>query len=231
MSSGFGQELDAQTLERARRGDARALESIYRLYSRACYTLALRILGEPGAAECGRTCSCACCRCCADSAAKHRLPGLRLTANATIADPAQLPPPEDDARRSSSRQRARRRRARDAWALLQRLPYAPARCCCCTRSRATRTGTRGPVRTERELFEIDPRACAEALEGMLVATSRAGIGGGRWQCMNPRCRPGRSVVAIAAGVRTRRRGPVAHPPSPPAAAAAPRGRQVGAGNT
>lgn len=51
MSSGFGQELDALTLERARRGDARAFEAIYRLYARACYTLALRILGEAGAAE------------------------------------------------------------------------------------------------------------------------------------------------------------------------------------
>lgn len=51
MSSGFGQELDARTLERARRGDARAFEAIYRMYARSCYTLAMRILGDAGAAE------------------------------------------------------------------------------------------------------------------------------------------------------------------------------------
>ncbi|HNR90822.1 MAG TPA: sigma-70 family RNA polymerase sigma factor [Dokdonella sp.] len=51
MSNGFGQELDALTLERARRGDVRAFEAIYRMYARACYTLALRILGDAGAAE------------------------------------------------------------------------------------------------------------------------------------------------------------------------------------
>lgn len=51
MNAGFGQELDALTLARARRGDMRALESIYRMYARACYTLALRILGEASAAE------------------------------------------------------------------------------------------------------------------------------------------------------------------------------------
>ncbi len=51
MSSGFGQELDALTLERARRGDGRAYAAIYARYAKACYTLAMRILGEPAAAE------------------------------------------------------------------------------------------------------------------------------------------------------------------------------------
>lgn len=48
---GFGQELDPQVLARARRGDMQAHASIYRVYGRACYNLALRILGEPAAAE------------------------------------------------------------------------------------------------------------------------------------------------------------------------------------
>lgn len=51
MNSGFGQELDALTLARARRGEHAALEAIYARYARACYTLALRILGEAAAAE------------------------------------------------------------------------------------------------------------------------------------------------------------------------------------
>ncbi len=51
VNAGFGQALDDVTLERVRRGDIRALESIYVLYARSCYTLALRILGEPSAAE------------------------------------------------------------------------------------------------------------------------------------------------------------------------------------
>ncbi len=51
MNAGFGQEIDAPTLERARRGDMAAFAAVYRLYARACYTLALRILGETGAAE------------------------------------------------------------------------------------------------------------------------------------------------------------------------------------
>jgi len=51
VNSGFGQELDALTLERARRGDGRAHAAIYARYARACYNLALRILGEPAAAE------------------------------------------------------------------------------------------------------------------------------------------------------------------------------------
>lgn len=48
---GFGQALDAATLARARRGDMQAFSAIYRLYGRACYNLALRILGQPAAAE------------------------------------------------------------------------------------------------------------------------------------------------------------------------------------
>ena len=51
VSSGFGQALDPLVLQRARRRDAAAQEAIYRLYSRACYNLALRILGNPAAAE------------------------------------------------------------------------------------------------------------------------------------------------------------------------------------
>jgi RNA polymerase sigma-70 factor (ECF subfamily) len=49
--SGFGQELDRMTLERARRGDMDACAAIYRRYGTACFNLALRILGERAAAE------------------------------------------------------------------------------------------------------------------------------------------------------------------------------------
>jgi RNA polymerase sigma-70 factor (ECF subfamily) len=49
--SGFGQELDRITLERARRGDTDACAAIYRRYATACFNLALRILGERAAAE------------------------------------------------------------------------------------------------------------------------------------------------------------------------------------
>lgn len=51
ISTGFGSNLDAAVLARARRGDMHAFEAIYRLYGRACYNLALRILGQPAAAE------------------------------------------------------------------------------------------------------------------------------------------------------------------------------------
>ncbi len=51
VNSGFGQTLDAMTLERARRGDMSAFATIYELYGSACYNLALRVLGEPAAAE------------------------------------------------------------------------------------------------------------------------------------------------------------------------------------
>lgn len=49
--SGFGQELDRITLERARRGDMDACAAIYERFGTACYNLALRILGERAAAE------------------------------------------------------------------------------------------------------------------------------------------------------------------------------------
>jgi RNA polymerase sigma-70 factor (ECF subfamily) len=49
--SGFGQDLDRITLERARRGDMDACASIYRRFGTACFNLALRILGERAAAE------------------------------------------------------------------------------------------------------------------------------------------------------------------------------------
>lgn len=51
MSSGFGQELDALSLARAKRGERAALEAIYARYSRACYTLAMRVLADRAAAE------------------------------------------------------------------------------------------------------------------------------------------------------------------------------------
>ncbi len=51
ISTGFGSNLDAAVLARARRGDMQAFAAIYRLYGRACYNLALRILGQPAAAE------------------------------------------------------------------------------------------------------------------------------------------------------------------------------------
>ena len=51
VRSGFGQELDAITLERARRGDMDACAAIYRRFGTACFNLALRILGDRAAAE------------------------------------------------------------------------------------------------------------------------------------------------------------------------------------
>jgi RNA polymerase sigma factor (sigma-70 family) len=51
VRSGFGQELDAITLERARRGDMDACAAIYRKFGTACFNLALRILGDRAAAE------------------------------------------------------------------------------------------------------------------------------------------------------------------------------------
>lgn len=51
VNTGFGQTLDALVLQRAKRGDSASLEAIYRLYSRPCFNLALRILGEAAAAE------------------------------------------------------------------------------------------------------------------------------------------------------------------------------------
>lgn len=51
VASGFGQVLDAATLASARRGDMAAFATIYRMYGRACYTLAFRVVGQPAAAE------------------------------------------------------------------------------------------------------------------------------------------------------------------------------------
>ena len=51
VNSGFGQILDQDVLRRARRGDGLAFETIYRSFGRACYNLALRMLGDPVAAE------------------------------------------------------------------------------------------------------------------------------------------------------------------------------------
>jgi RNA polymerase sigma factor (sigma-70 family) len=50
-ATGFGAEIDELTLARARRGDGVAFEAIYRRYSRAAYTLALRLCGRPDLAE------------------------------------------------------------------------------------------------------------------------------------------------------------------------------------
>lgn len=51
VSSGFGQALDPITLKRAQRGDMNAFATIYERFGSACYNLALRVLGEPAAAE------------------------------------------------------------------------------------------------------------------------------------------------------------------------------------
>lgn len=51
MSSPFDVPLDALTLERGRRGDNRALETIYRLFEIASYNLARRICGDDDAAR------------------------------------------------------------------------------------------------------------------------------------------------------------------------------------
>lgn len=50
-AAGFGQALDRVTLERARRGEMAAYAAIYERFGGACYNLALRVLGEPAAAE------------------------------------------------------------------------------------------------------------------------------------------------------------------------------------
>ena len=50
-ASGFGAELDALTLARAKRGDGQAFAAIYRCYARAAYTLALRLTGRPDVAD------------------------------------------------------------------------------------------------------------------------------------------------------------------------------------
>jgi RNA polymerase sigma factor (sigma-70 family) len=50
-ATGFGAEIDDLVLARARRGDGAAFEQIYRRYSRAAYTLALRLCGRADIAE------------------------------------------------------------------------------------------------------------------------------------------------------------------------------------
>jgi RNA polymerase sigma factor (sigma-70 family) len=50
-SNGFAQILEDNILARARRGDMEAYADIYRLYGRACYSLALRLLINAAAAE------------------------------------------------------------------------------------------------------------------------------------------------------------------------------------
>jgi len=48
---GFSQGVDPALVRRARRGDPAALESLYRTFRDAVYTLALRIVDQRGAAE------------------------------------------------------------------------------------------------------------------------------------------------------------------------------------
>lgn len=50
-ATGFGVELDANTLERARRGERAAFATLYDRYARAAYTLALRLTGRADAAD------------------------------------------------------------------------------------------------------------------------------------------------------------------------------------
>lgn len=50
-ATGFGAEIDALVLARARRGDAAAFEQIYRCYARPAYTLALRLCARADLAE------------------------------------------------------------------------------------------------------------------------------------------------------------------------------------
>lgn len=49
--NGFGQVLDDLTLARGRRGDASALECIFRIYARSAFALALRVTCNPASAE------------------------------------------------------------------------------------------------------------------------------------------------------------------------------------
>ena len=50
VRSGFGVELDAATLMRARSGEMPAFAAIYNLFGAACHNLALGVLGEPAMA-------------------------------------------------------------------------------------------------------------------------------------------------------------------------------------
>jgi len=50
-ATGFAQEIDSQTLARARHGDMQAHAVLYQRFARASYNLALRVLGSPASAE------------------------------------------------------------------------------------------------------------------------------------------------------------------------------------
>jgi RNA polymerase sigma-70 factor (ECF subfamily) len=50
-TTGFARDIEAATLARAQRGDMQAFAELYRVYGRACWQLALRLLGEHHAAE------------------------------------------------------------------------------------------------------------------------------------------------------------------------------------
>ena len=47
----FAQDVDELTLARARRGDRQAIGLLYQRFGKACYNLALRLTGNPAAAE------------------------------------------------------------------------------------------------------------------------------------------------------------------------------------
>ncbi|HZP65019.1 MAG TPA: RNA polymerase sigma factor [Rudaea sp.] len=49
--AGFAQDVDAMTLARAQRGDMQAFAAIYERFGRACFMLALRMLGQRQHAE------------------------------------------------------------------------------------------------------------------------------------------------------------------------------------
>jgi RNA polymerase sigma-70 factor (ECF subfamily) len=50
-ATGFARDIDAAVLVRAQHGDMQAFAELYRVYGRACWQLALRLLGERQAAE------------------------------------------------------------------------------------------------------------------------------------------------------------------------------------
>lgn len=50
-SAGFAREVEAMILARAQRGDMQAFAELYRSFGRACFQLALRILGQRQLAE------------------------------------------------------------------------------------------------------------------------------------------------------------------------------------
>lgn len=50
-TTGFARDIDGATLARAQRGDMQAFAELYRVYGRACFQLALRLLGQRDLAE------------------------------------------------------------------------------------------------------------------------------------------------------------------------------------